>query len=432
MNKLRIFFLVLALSFLLQVGYYYRGRYSPPTGEEADFSGIAPRIFSPTVFEDVIEARGGCVLLVDSSHENRFNSTEIETLVSKVIARGCRVREGENDIEEGLRDATSLLVVAPGEGYKEQEIRAISRFLEKGGSMVILSDATRESQINSLAVEFEILFENDYLYNMVKNDGNYRFIFIEEFGNSKITQGLERITLYTASSISSPGNGIAFTDTDTYSSLKERSGRFSTAVLTMDQKVLGISDITFLTPPHNTATDNDRFVSNIADFLAGGERRYTLSDFPHVFRERCVIVSSDTSLLEGAITLRGALVEEGIDASIATSIPENEATFFLGLFNSSQAVEEYLEEAGISVGDDKIEMAAGEIGKEGSSILYLHEDDEKRVSIVILLSDSPAGVEDAIKLLKEGKIGKHLLEDNLAITSFKRPEQAEVLQNKTV
>ena len=122
--------------------------------------------------------------------------------------------------------------------------------------------------MNSLSIKFRLIFEPDYLYNMKEHDINYRNIFVTEFKENAITNGLKKIALYTAGSISSADGGIAFGDENTFSSLIETRKKLSPIALANESKVLAIYDLTFMTEPHNGILDNNRLISNIANWLA--------------------------------------------------------------------------------------------------------------------------------------------------------------------
>ncbi|MBA7713006.1 hypothetical protein ES703_122001 [subsurface metagenome] len=121
--------------------------------------------------------------------------------------------------------------------------------------------------MNSLSIKFGLIFEPDYLYNMKENEINYRNIFVAGFKENDITKELEKIALYTAGSISSADNGIAFVDENTFSSMVETRKRLSPIALTQESKVLAIYDLTFITEPYNGILDNNQLISNVADWL---------------------------------------------------------------------------------------------------------------------------------------------------------------------
>jgi hypothetical protein len=121
--------------------------------------------------------------------------------------------------------------------------------------------------MNNLSLKFGLIFEPDCLYNLKENDANFRNIFVTEFEENEITKELEKIALYTAGSITS-ADCIAFVDQNTFSSVIETKRKLSPMALTNESKVLAIYDLTFMTEPYNGILDNNKLVSNIADWLA--------------------------------------------------------------------------------------------------------------------------------------------------------------------
>ncbi|MBA7702404.1 hypothetical protein ES703_111171 [subsurface metagenome] len=168
--------------------------------------------------------------------------------------------------EEELPGA--FFVVCPQEEFSKEERETVDKFVTNGGKLLLIADPTRRGKMNSLSIKFGLIFEVDYLYNMKENDINFRNIFISEFKENEITNDLEKIALYTAGSISSADGGIAFGDENTFSSLIETRKKLSPIALANEYKVLAIYDLTFMTEPHNGILDNNRLISNIADWLA--------------------------------------------------------------------------------------------------------------------------------------------------------------------
>ena len=266
MRKIQFVALVITVVFLAQLLFFYRGVYLPPPVKSPDFLGINVNLSRPIEINDSFTSGSGTVL-IDSSHGNNFNAGDLNLLFSRVIARGYRVeylKDGSN-LKKNLSSATSFVVLSPASPFSAADAKSAKEFVNGGGRLLMLSEPIKESEINSLAAEFGILFWNDYLYNLKENEGNFRYIYLTEFAESNITKGLRRIVFYTSSSVF--GNGIIFTDKDTYSSSRGEKGRYSVAAMAEDSKVLAIGDVTFLSEPYNVL-DNNRLIYNIADFLA--------------------------------------------------------------------------------------------------------------------------------------------------------------------
>jgi len=182
--------------------------------------------------------------------------------------RSDEEKEGdEENLEEELLVADAFVVVCPQAEFSREERETIDKFVNNGGKLLLIADPTRHGEMNSLSIKFRLIFELDYLYNVKENDINFRNIFISEFKESEITNDLKKIVLYTAGSISSVDAGIAFGDENTFSSLIETRKKLSPIALANESKVLAIYDLTFITEPHNGILDNNRLISNIANWL---------------------------------------------------------------------------------------------------------------------------------------------------------------------
>ena len=249
MRKIKFVVLVITVVFLAQLLFFYRGVYLPDV-KMPDYLGINVNSSLPIETADNFTSGSGTVL-IDLSHENKFNKGDINLLLSRIIARGYNVEylRENNHLEEKLPDATSLVVISPESSFSTDDVKAVKTFVDKGGMLLMLSEPTGENEINSLASEFGILFWDDYLYNLNENDGNFKYIYLTDFAENNITKDLNRIVFYTSCSVF--GNGLIFTDNNTYSSSSGEKGRYSVAVMTEDSQVLAIGDATFLSEPYN-------------------------------------------------------------------------------------------------------------------------------------------------------------------------------------
>jgi hypothetical protein len=294
--------------------FFYSGFYSPPPSEMPSYEHIAVPPAPSVAFIDSVSDNISQTVLIDLAHDNNFDVEELNVLMLRLISRDLAIKlfevegdlgeellgeeepeeadqdedalneekengeeenleeaeegEEEEDLEEELMVANAFIVVAPQEEFSSEEKETINKFVENGGKLLLIADPTRHSRINSLSLDFGLIFEPDYLYNMKENEINYRNIFVAEFEESEITNSLEKIALYTTGSISSADDGIAFVDQNTFSSLVETRQKLSPIALAEESKVLAISDLTFMTEPYNGAFDNNRLISNIADWLA--------------------------------------------------------------------------------------------------------------------------------------------------------------------
>ena len=231
--------------------------------------------------------RSGGLVLLDTLHSNGFSSREILTLRTRVVAQGYDLEllgnfarssapDRRNQYAERLREADSLIVITPLVAYSAGEVDVIEDFVRKGGKLVMVSDPGRRDQMNTLAQRFGVQFRPDYLYNQVENDRNFQNIFIRDFRPDELTAGLDTIVLFTSGSITSSGPGLAVADSRTESAVAENNGDLYVMARAADRNVLAISDFTFMIPPHDSAADNDRLLSNIIDFATTSDRIFDL------------------------------------------------------------------------------------------------------------------------------------------------------------
>ena len=419
---------LVALAFFLGAYlFFYRGGYDPPPRVEVPFAQIPERSSSLGDFAESPTVQGG-LLVIDDVHLNAFTPEEIGTLLSRVADRGVAIDFiGESSrasgflsqsdrrllLEEKLRQADGFVVILPERSYPEEEVDIVERFVKKGGKLLLIADPTREHDINSLAKRFGISFQQDYLYNPVDYDLNFQDIFVSNFRADAITRDLSRVAFYTASSIRSNGPNLAFTDGHTRSSLTQRPESFSPIVKGRDGHVVAISDLTFMAPPHNSVLDNDRLIANVADFLTASDRSFDLADFPHFFKSDVDILLGSSSLFEDATRVKNLLQAFQIGAEIKGVEDLSGDTVYVGLYEDSADVVQYLDVAGIQVDGAVRTPFTSDIAADQSAIVLLHRVRDRHVLVV--LGHSRSALTDIIGRLSSGSFRDGLLGDLVGV-----------------
>ena len=414
--------------------FFYQGSYEPPPSLDIPYGQITSPAVPPGDFVDspAAQVKRG-LFLVDALHSNAFGKNEIVTLRSRVANRGYDVEfigdpgadgrgpDEEKDrlylLEEKLRRADSFMVALPQAAYSDAEASLVERFVRKGGKLLLVSDPTRPQQINTLAERFGLNFQPDYLYNVVDYDLNFQNIFIREFQPDELTVGLDVITLYTAGSVRSSGPGLAFTGANTKSSLVETNDGLYPIALGDSRNVLSIADFTFMVPPHNSLLDNDRLVSNIADFLTTSEREFDLADFPHFFEagldKGADILLGQPSLWSTGTELRNGLSAAGISSRMRGVEDVSRDAVFLGLYEDAAQVSQYLQAAGVRVDDTLGAPFAPDLDLEGTAITVLDRNQDRYVLVV--LADNPETLTGAVSRLIAGEFREDLVSDFLGV-----------------
>ena len=411
--------------------FFYPSRYDPPPSVDIPFQQITSPGVAPAVAVDSVTAqvRRG-LMLVDALHVNSFEEEEVVTLKSWVANRGYDVEvvggfapmevETRLTLLEGkLRRADSFLVVLPRVGYSEAEVDLVERFVDKGGKLLLISDPTRPSRINILAKRFGVEFQPDYLFNTLEYDLNFRHIFVRDFQPAPLTSGLDTIALYIAGSVRSSGHGLAFTDVNTRSSLVEAAEDFYPIAWGESQNVLAIGDFTFMVPPYNSLVDNDKLLSNLADYLTDSRREFDLEDFPHFYDGRpgdsVDILLGRPSLWSVGTEMRNGLSAYGLSSEVRGVEDVSRDTAFLGLYEDALRVGQYLQAAGIRVDEFLSTAFAEDLNTKGTAVVVLHRDQNRHVLVV--LADTPDGLAVAVGSLFSGEFRKDLISDSVGLRS---------------
>ena len=417
---------VIAAAFFVGASlFFYRGSYTPPPDVTVAYEEFTPPTHIGSRLTEVPTPREG-LLLVDNVHVNGFRVDELGILSSRVADRGYSVEflgdrdflfffpeERLNLMREKLPRADSFAIVLPRRAYTDEEIDLVKLFVAKGGRLLLIGDPGRSQNINGVADSFGTLFEAGYLYNVKEHDLNFRNILIKDFRPDEVTDGLEQIALYTAGSIKSSGVALAFTDENTYSSLVERQESFSPVVKSADGHVLAIADFTFMSPPRNATLDNDRFISNIADFLTGGERTFDLRDYPHFFKREVEILLGQASLFEVGTRFRRMLSDDKIDSEIRGTEDLSEDIVFLGTYRDASAVAQYLAVAGVQINDTIRTPFTPDISAAGTAIILAQKEGSRWVLVVLGYGEEELiGVVDR---LESGEFRSGLVSDLLGI-----------------
>lgn len=428
--------LVLIFTFVSLVGsffLFYGGRYVPPSLPLPGEGAVVAAPFPAQPFTETPQKRKG-TLVVDMTHFNNFTDQELNVLLSRVSARGFIIQllgnvnefmdtaqkraQRERDLEEALRSADSYVVAVPWYGFSDKEREMVRSFVERGGKLVMISDAARSSTLNTLAADFGLIFEADYLYNVIEHETNFQNFFVRNFKPDRLTQGLKTVVFYQASSISPESLGLLYTDEGTFSSSREMRGPFTAMTLAGNGRVLALSDLTFMVPPYNSVMDNDRLISNIADFLTTSERTFGLAEFPFFFKQGVDVVAANERLIEGAQSLRSILSSFERVAEVKNEESFLRETAFIGLWQDSPKVEHYLSLAGLSIGQKIQTPFTSDIPAEGTSLVYLHQSQGRNV--LIILGESKEAVELVINRLGTGEFRQGLVSDRLGIYRLER------------
>lgn len=436
------FVVALAAGFAARSLWFYPavGKYDTPDVPESTPRPVERLSGEYDVVADLDAA--GQTVVIDYGHGNGFSPDELTLFTGRMTSSGAQVEyvEDEFDLTIQLHTADSLIVIAPAYSFSPEEVQAIHEFVNKGGRLVLIGDPTRQFDVdglNSLAGEFGVIYQDDYIYSLTNNDGNFRNVILTDFTEElPITEGLDEIIFQTAYSLRTAEEyGVIFGDEEVYSSDNELPGGVIAAALTGGGQVLALPDMTFLTSPYNTFGDNDVLTDNIVSFALGGQRSFGLRDFPYFFESETAIVYEDAVTLNNTfadmVQLRGRLTDDSIPASLAEEYDEENAFIYLALYDqASEDVLDLLENDGVTLSDDPLSedgeapLSNGSIVVEdvarlergGTALLHLVQpgEDGSAYRLVILASEEE-DLSAGINLLMSGSLPDCLITPQTAV-----------------
>ena len=432
-SKYLLFPLLVALVIFVAAFFYFnRGSaYAPPPSPDFPFETLTETttIIGPSNFVDQPQpAVGRGMVVIDATHRNGFREVELTTLVSRVNARGYNTRFlGDfrpNDpetalarLEEELPGADSLIIFGPRNPYTPAEVAVVQRFIDQGGRVLLMADPTRSHETNSVAAPLGLEFQPDYLFNQRDYDINFQHIFIREFQPDPVTVGLNEIVLYTAGSIKTSGSRLGFPSPETQSSLLASTQGTAPLVAGDDRNVLGLYDLTFLIPPHNSFADNDQLVSNLADFLTGGQKRFALADFPAFFKKDVDILLGRPSIFASGTELRSSLAGMQVPSQLSQQEDISADTIFLGLYDDAGQVAAYLQSNGVLIDDDVTIPSAPAVEPLDTAVITLHRSQDRHVLVV--LADTEQSLSTVTGYLSLGKFQNGLVNENVGVYKTK-------------
>ena len=236
-------------------------------------------------------------VVVDLAHYSLIDRARFQPLAAALAQKGVDLRfwlptvdtesieqltdfpDLSAELEKQLAGANALVVVSPFFLYTPAEISVVERFVADGGRLLLISDPDVESDsasdTNQLAAAFNVIFNQDYLYDTAANDENFTYFFQGEFLGEAAELAGSRIAFYGGRSIGGAVEPLVRSADSTLSSLRSGLTSFNTVVLGgstangSQGRVLALSDFDVLTDPYAARHDNRRMLQFVGDFLAG-------------------------------------------------------------------------------------------------------------------------------------------------------------------
>jgi hypothetical protein len=444
---------LLLLPALARGVWFYQGAYwrrTPVATPDYDSLTVPQAPVSTAEAPPTRSHEGGALVLIDQTHYNNFQSGELEPLLQQVSARGGQVEfvtsSDSGGLDPRLAAAGALVVVSPSTPYSVDEVRRVEAFVARGGRLLVLTDPTRWTQpydlyststtaiiddssaANTLLAPFDITIADDYLYNLVENEGNFRNILMTSFAASPLTADLTRVAFYASHSIASPsGVALITTDEDTLSSRTDLGGGLAAAVLAANERVLAVGDLSFVSPPYDAVADNARWIANLADFLTGGQPSRSPVDFPYIFGATPAVqtlgnLEMTSDLVKALSGLQSSLGEIGLSLTFSDDPEATANRIVLATYADQADLEPFMRGFSIGLpGTSSDPLTAGKLLLPGWSPLdpstaglMLVERTGRQTTLTLIGAD-PSALVELIETLASRDFSACLAQESLAV-----------------
>ncbi|MFC7096798.1 DUF4350 domain-containing protein [Halobaculum marinum] len=240
----------------------------------------------PATGDIAVDGDADGTVVIDRSHANRFDRTQLRPLYEALSRAGYEVVvHDRGDLAPVLANASAFVVIDPGTPYGDEDTDAIRSFTDGGGRLLVLAEpnrvvvsgglggvttSQRRSDLSNLAAEFDVSVSVGYVYHQSAHDGYYKNPLATPVGDADAS-GTD-VALYTAASVRSTGDGEVVLRTPTGA---RRSGTDEVEAYPLavrDGNALVVGDASFVAPGRYNVADNEGFLSYVVAFLAEGER----------------------------------------------------------------------------------------------------------------------------------------------------------------
>jgi hypothetical protein len=447
-NMLWIALAALVIPALVRGLWFYRGIPHQPKLATLDYQALTvsqPPLKTPNPAGDEALKQTGGAVLFDLTHVNQYQAPEVQSLKEAIEKRGGKMEFITNAalLEDKLKYASAYVVISPSTAFTADELRMVQDYVERGGRLLVFTDATRgllyydyasdtvinlpdANIVNPLLSPFGVTVNNDYLYNVKEHEGNFRNVFFGDFGKNELTFGLKQVALYGTHSVKSTSGLTLLRGTEsTLSSVNDAyDPAEGGAAISGNGNVLAFGDFTFLTSPYKTVADNATLINNIADFTVGGKQTITLANFPYIFTQSVVQVYPSSKIqltaetIDAISELQISLRYVGATMEMADKAPRDGDILILGTFTPSDDLLDFTDPFNIKFDETSDTITVknfGEIGRAGNGILLFEKN--KKGNTLTLLADTSEDLLSLLSAVTSDSLSGCILQGDIGICS---------------
>lgn len=251
-------------------------------------------ISEPTAAAGEIEpdpdAANNGVVVIDSSHLNRFDREDVAPLTRAFKRAGYDVQfYQEGSLRYALEDADAFIVIDPAQPYTTAEAHMMRDFTNKGGRLLVLGEpdritvsplgglSTAESRIGAIEGEYGLHVGTPYVYDM-QQENNYKHVVATPTDDADTADAelddVESVTLFTAAEVTATDGGKPILETQSSARTAERGEQRVHSMAAVEGNVMMIGDTTLVRADRYNVGDNEQFLAYVVEFMVAGDSSY--------------------------------------------------------------------------------------------------------------------------------------------------------------
>lgn len=210
----------------------------------------------------------------DQAHQGEERRHSIYSDYSKFASlfgeRGFKIKS-----IDGIKelDADVLVLLAPTVDYTDEEIKIIKDAVSSGTALIILGEAEGAEALNKLLMDFGIIFNRDYIYDLQSYSVLYKYPIISDFKITALEKNVSKIAIYEGCSLHTFGlaTSVAFagkgakSSTDTYG--VDATGLAVAAISKYNEgEIFAICDSDIFSNKFIRNFDNENFARNLINW----------------------------------------------------------------------------------------------------------------------------------------------------------------------
>lgn len=268
MKNLAIFIATIVI-LLVAYNYYLYGYYFPPL-KLPPVEVTPPKEFIAAEVKDVQLKNATGKIIFDESHDEKHSIfADYTTFASFFKTAGYDVVTESEKLEK--IEAKALVLVAPNEDFTQKERDAIVSAVRSGVDLLLIVDRGSQTVLNSLSINFDILFNDDYVYDQKQYSVNFRYPLISDFTNSTLVTNVSSIVIYDGCGLRVFGKAepVAFGGENAASISLQYGGKIPVIATSKFGvgKIFAICDSELFTDKNIVTADNKLLAKNLVNFV---------------------------------------------------------------------------------------------------------------------------------------------------------------------